>query len=85
MTIGSFQPPLVSFSVAMASGVEQRIGYLIRVNGQPWAFSDAAELSMDPEKANAFQLDPSLLLESTNSETGRKHYVYQGEPFAARQ
>src|ERR1700720_3157015 len=80
MQMGSHEPPKISFSLVTERGIEPRVGYLVRTKGQAWVYPDAAHLGKDPDEANALLLDPSQIVDVTDSEQGPRYYVYQGAP-----
>lgn len=75
-----FEPPKISFMLFTERGMEERIGYLIRIKEQAWVFTKPDEIHLDPLKAEAYRLDPSRLIEHTNAQTGLKYYLYNGGP-----
>lgn len=75
----SFEPPRVWFFVPSGKPIPHgKVAYLVRVNGQPWAFADPAEIHKDPRDANAVRLDEQHLQEYPAGESGQKAYVYSG-------
>jgi hypothetical protein len=76
-----FVPPKIMFmDPAAESGMVAKFAYLVRFNGVPWAFADLRETHKDPHDAKAFQLDPSRIVEETNTETGQTYFAYRGAP-----
>jgi hypothetical protein len=60
-----------------------KMAYLVRIDGQPWAFADLMEVNKDPREANALQLDPQRIAEDPSSQPGNPCYVYLPAPPAA--
>ena len=79
-------PPIILFpGDAVAGGFGVKYGYLVRIDGQPWAYPpDARSLTKEPGVAGALKLDPMRIVEETNSETGLQSYAYLSGPPAAR-
>ena len=76
-------PPTIAFidpGDQPTRGMTLKIAYLVRIDGQPWAYADLAEVHRLPRDAKAFPLDPSLIVEETNSETGQVAFFYRGMP-----
>jgi hypothetical protein len=75
-----FELPKIAFIEATASGMTVSYAYLVRIKGVPWAYANRQETHLPPEKANAFRLDPSRIVEETNTETGQTEFAYRGSP-----
>jgi len=76
------EAPKILFFLPGEKGIIAKAAYLVRVNGEPWAFADPAELHKDPHDANAFPLDPLRIVKESITETGQTYYAYRGEPLA---
>ena len=78
----SWIPPTILFAdEGVVGGLSVKFGYLIRIDGQPWAYpSDATTWSKEPGIAGALKLDPQRIVEETNTETGRTYYAYRAAP-----
>ena len=74
-------PPTIIFAGdAVIGRFGVKFGYLIWINGQPWAYpSDATTWGKEPGLADALKLDPQRIVEETNSVTGRSIYAYLPE------
>jgi hypothetical protein len=68
--------PTVIFRAETDGSLGMRIGYLVVINSVPWAFSQPNET--DPLKAQAIQLDPSLLKEVRDTAGALLGYSYRG-------
>ena len=53
-----------------------RFGYLVRINGRSWAFADRRDVTKEPSRVKAFELDPALIEETPTSEAGL--FAYRG-------
>lgn len=72
-------PPKIMFVEELQIGrMVTKFAYLVRIDGQPYAYADLREVHLLPDKANVFPLDPSRIVEETNSETGQKNFAYRG-------
>jgi hypothetical protein len=68
--------PEVVFRAEIDGVSEMRIGYLVVINGIPWAFPLPDET--DPLRAKAIRLDPSRLEEDRDNDGVLRGYTYRG-------
>jgi hypothetical protein len=71
---GRFTPPKIS--LARSPLGTPRFGYLVRMDGNAWAFKHLVETNRLPSQAKTFQLDLVLIKETPQSEGGP--FTYEG-------
>jgi len=66
------------FAFQNGNSMAVRFAYLVRIDGQPWAYADLQEIHMRPnDHVKAVPLDPELIVEETSSETGQPVFLYR--------
>jgi len=81
MSADRWTPPTITFLGDQPQrGMAVKFAYLVRIDGQPWAYTDLMEVHKRPEDAKAFPLDESLIVEEPNSPTGQPAFAYRGVP-----
>jgi hypothetical protein len=81
MSADRWIPPKILFMGDQpAGGMAVKFAYLVRINGKPWAYAHLHEVHLPPDQAEAFQLDPTLIVEETNNQTAQKTFVYRATP-----
>ena len=73
-----FIPPRIAFFEETPTGVIVKYAYLVRIDGQPWAYADPMEVHKPPHEAKTIRLDPSRIVEETSTETGQPEFAYRG-------
>ncbi len=55
-----------------------KIGYLVYVDGVPWAYFDYTQLELPPAEAKTLQLDTAKIEEAEGSTAEQPSFVYLG-------
>jgi hypothetical protein len=76
MTEERLVPPKIILFQETARGIATKFAYLVRIEGQSWAFDSVEDIDKGPQEANALLLDPSRIIESSGA-AGQPVYAYQ--------
>jgi hypothetical protein len=79
MSADRFDPPKIMFMGQPENGMSVQFAYLVRIDGQPWAFADLREIHKPPHETTAFPLDPTRIVEETSTETGQPVFAYRAK------